>query len=149
MAENIIAISYKDDHTDSCMGCVRDRFSSAFEINSGPEDKVLEKLVALDMNLEAADTCFDHYFVIEGCVVGYGEVHTPSGDFDNEELLEQVRERDSELREKLSALHTAFSERRKAEEEEKKVCAQRLKEAADRENELRRLRELKAKYPDA
>ena len=54
--KNIIAISYKSDHTDTVKGCVMDRFGSEFEINAGPEDEVLSKLVKLDMGLDVHDT---------------------------------------------------------------------------------------------
>jgi hypothetical protein len=142
--KNLIAISYKEDHTDTCMGCTMDRFGSAFEINSGSEDEVLARLVELDMSLDARDSSYDHYFIIEGCVVGYGEFHSIA----QNKSAERVEKQHQELQRKLKNLLDAEKTKRREEAEKERIAIKRREDVRKRTADLATLKELRERYPD-
>ena len=144
---NIIAISYKDDYHDRDYGY---GFGSKFEITAGEEYDVLQKLIQLEMNLAPADTSYEHYVIIEGCVLSIdsGEMHYPSNNYDDS-FYEYVHNRRLELRDKLDEFRYTARKKREEEVEQKRLEEVNRRQKEEQAKELRILKSLKEKYPDA
>jgi hypothetical protein len=146
----IIAISYKADYTDTVMGCVMDRFGSDAVINVGTVKTLIPILARLSVETELHDTEYSHAFIINGIAVSDGDIPV---NHHNILLDPETFEKAESLRDYIEKeIYIEMKNQRelirleKAKEQEK-LDAEKIEQQKQRE--LRELKYLKEKYPDA